>query len=229
MQEIDKLNVENDSKGKESVDMAAQIRAIEYDISKSLGKIDDLQRIIDQKSYDNSQKENQLNEVDADVARLKSQNNNYKNELDHLKGLEQRYRGENADLQRRNDDEGRKNYDSNNQIKDLEAQIRSTEDQIMMQRKDLDGARYQNSSLTDNNSGMQVEIDALNNHIRVLNSQNDDLTKELDHFVEANEAIRIRLDRKNRVLDLRQYNEAQLQKSLAFVNEAKSPPRHHRE
>jgi chromosome segregation ATPase len=41
-QEIDKLNLENDSKGKESVDMAAQIRALEYDISKSLGKIDDL-------------------------------------------------------------------------------------------------------------------------------------------------------------------------------------------
>jgi regulator of replication initiation timing len=65
----------------------------------------------------------------------------------------------------------------------------------------------------------------LNNHIRVLNNQNDDLTKELDHFVEANEAIRQRLDRKNRVLDLRHQNETQLQKSLAFVQEAKSPAR----
>ena len=52
MQEIDKLNVENDQKGKESVDMAAQIRAHEYDISKALGKIDDLQRVIDQKTAD---------------------------------------------------------------------------------------------------------------------------------------------------------------------------------
>jgi len=47
----------------------------------------------------------------------------------------------------------------------------------------------------------------LNNHIRVLSAQNDDLTKELDQFVEANEAIRMRLDRKNRVLDLRSKNE----------------------
>jgi len=38
--------------------MAAQIRSLEYDISKSLGKIDDLQRVIDQKSYDISNKEN---------------------------------------------------------------------------------------------------------------------------------------------------------------------------
>jgi len=80
----------------------------------------------------------------------------------------------------------------------------------MILRKELDGARYSNSALTDSNGSLQVEIDALNNHIRVLNSQNDDLTKELDHFVEANEAIRMRLDRKNRVLDLRHQNETQL-------------------
>jgi len=60
----------------------------------------------------------------------------------------------------------------------------------MILRKELDGARYSNSALTDSNGGLQVEIDALNNHIRVLNNQNEDLTKELDNFVEANEAIR---------------------------------------
>ena len=77
----------------------------------------------------------------------------------------------------------------------------------MQMRKELDGARYSNSALLDNNSNLQVEIDALNNHIRVLSAQNDDLTKELDQFVEANEAIRMRLDRKNRVYELRSKNE----------------------
>lgn len=92
-------------------------------------------------------------------------------------------------------------------------------------RKELEGARYSNQALLDNNSQFQVEIDALNNHIRVLNGQNEDLTKELDTFVEANEAIRQRLDRKNRVLDLRNKNEVQLQKSMAHVVEARSPDR----
>ena len=46
-QEIDKLNVVNDQRGKESVDLAGRIRAIEYDISKALARIDDLNRIID--------------------------------------------------------------------------------------------------------------------------------------------------------------------------------------
>lgn len=96
----------------------------------------------------------------------------------------------------------------------------------MSMRKELEGARYSNSALLDNNSNLQVEIDALNNHIRVLGAQNEDLTKELDQFVEANEAIRQRLDRRNRVTDLRHRNEQQLQKSLAHVHDAKSPVRH---
>lgn len=77
----------------------------------------------------------------------------------------------------------------------------------MQLRRELEGARYSNSSLLDANSNLQAEIDALNSHIRVLQGQNEDLTRELDEFVNANEAIRSRLDRKNRVLDLRSKNE----------------------
>ena len=128
-------------------------------------------------------------------------------ELERLKSLEERYRNENIDLQKRIDEEAGRNQDLGNNIKDLEMKIRVKEDQIMQQRKELEGARYSNSALLDNNSNLQVEVEALNNHIRVLNSQNDDLTKELDHFVEANEAIRMRLDRRNRVMDLRSKND----------------------
>ena len=58
--------------------------------------------------------------------------------------------------------------DLSSSIKDHEIKIRGREDQIMQMRKELDGARYSNSALLDNNSNLQVEIDALNNHIRVL-------------------------------------------------------------
>ena len=50
----------------------------------------------------------------------------------------------------------------------------------MQLRKELDSARYNNSSLLDSNANLQAEIDALSNHIRVLQLQNEDLTKELD-------------------------------------------------
>lgn len=102
-------------------------------------------------------------------------------------------------------------------IKDLEAKIRSKEDQIMFMRKELEGARFSNSALLDNNSNLQVEIDSLNNHIRVITHQNEELTKELDQFVQANEAIRQRLDRKARVQEIRMRNDQQIASSYNYV------------
>ena len=124
-----------------------------------------------------------------------------------MKSLEEKYRNENGDLQKRIDSESSRNIEMSANIKDLEGKIRAKEDQIMFMRKELEGARFSNSALLDNNSNLQVEIDSLNNHIRVITQQNEELTKELDQFVQANEAIRQRLDRKARVQEIRARND----------------------
>jgi len=141
----------------------------------------------------------------------------FQNELNHLKSLEEKYRNENGDLQKRIDSESARNIEMSANIKDLEAKIRSKEDQIMFMRKELEGARFSNSALLDNNSNLQVEIDSLNNHIRVITHQNEELTKELDQFVQANEAIRQRLDRKARVQEIRMRNDQQIASSYNYV------------
>ena len=45
--EIEKLTFTSDQKGKESVENAARIRQLEYDIQQSLSRIDELNRVID--------------------------------------------------------------------------------------------------------------------------------------------------------------------------------------
>lgn len=105
---------------------------------------------------------------------------NFMSELNHLKSLEQRYKDENGDLQRRIDNEGCQNVELSGAIKELEAKIRQKEDQIMYMRKELEGARYSNNALIENNSALQVEIDSMNSHIRVVSHQNDELTREID-------------------------------------------------
>ena len=142
-----------------------------------------------------------------------------------MKALEEKYRNENVDLQKRIDTESARNIELTTNIKDLESKIRAKEDQIMYMRKELEGARYSNSALLDNNSNLQVEIDSLNNHIRVITVQNEELTKELDQFVQANEAIRMRLDRKARVQEIRARNDQQLHHSIGVVHQSKSPLR----
>jgi len=207
LEEIDRLTNSNNAKAKESSDLTANIRHLEYEISKSINKIEDFNRIIDAKIGDIKSKEKSIAEADSEIAQLKNQQANFLNELNHLKNLEQRYKDENVDLQRRIDHEGGNNVDLSGKIKDFEHKIRQKEDQIMYFRKELEGARYSNTALLENNANLQVEIDSLNNHIRVVTHQNDELTKEIDQFVQANEVIRMRLDRRNRVEEIRNRNE----------------------
>ena len=85
-----------------------------------------------------------------------------------IKALEEKYRNENVDLTKRVDAESQRNIELSTGIKDFEAKIRAKEDQIMYMRKELEGARYSNSALLDNNSNLQVEIDSLNTWANVL-------------------------------------------------------------
>ena len=100
-----------------------------------------------------------------------------------------------------------KNSELSRVIQENEAKIRMRVDQIMQMRRELESARYNNSSLLDSNANLQAEIDAQSNLIRVLQLQNENLSKKLGQFVEGDEAIRMSLDRKNRVQEIRQKNE----------------------
>ena len=218
----------NEQRANEGNDLQNHIRSLEFEISKALNQVEELNRSIDQKTFDLKNKEQALNEADREIASLKSQMSNFLNELNHLKSLEQRYKDENGELQKRIDQEGCQNVELSGAIKELEVKIRQKEDQLMYMRKELEGARYSNSALLENNSNLQVEIESMNNHIRVVSHQNDELTREIDQFVQANEVIRQRLDRKNRVEELRNRNDYQLQQSVAKVTHSRSPIRDNR-
>ena len=75
--EIDKLTVQVEIKSKESVDYAAKIRAVEYDISKALGRIDELSRVLDDKSFALKNKEAALIDAESELHKLKNQQASY--------------------------------------------------------------------------------------------------------------------------------------------------------
>jgi hypothetical protein len=66
-----------------------------------------------------------------------------------LRSLDERYRNENADIQRRIDQESIRNAELTRLIQDNDAKIRVREDQIMQLRKELENSRYNNSSRLD--------------------------------------------------------------------------------
>ena len=73
-------------------------------------------------------KESQLVDCEGEIIQLKNQVVSFQNELNHLKNLEEKYRYENYDLQKRIDSEGGRNIELTNSIKELESKIRQKED-----------------------------------------------------------------------------------------------------
>ena len=107
---------------------------------------------------------------------------------------------------------------------DLEAKLRNKDDQYLVLRKDIDEIRFSNASMIDRNDEFKAELDALTHHVNLLDSQNRDLNRELEKFVETDEEIRARLNRRDRVVGLRQRTENELLKSMNDLDRA-SPGR----
>lgn len=93
---------------------------------------------------------------------------------------------------------------------EVENKNRSRDDQIMVVRKEFDDVKFSNSSMIDRNTDLKSEIAALQQHVNVLEIQNRDLNRELEKFVETDEQIRSTLNRRDKVVDIRQKTEYEL-------------------
>ena len=110
------------------------------------------------------------------------------------------------------------------QLLERQARLRQNEDQLAVSRKEQDNLRFSNNNLLDQNSDLKAEIDALNAHCHVLQNQNRDLNVELERFIETDEQIRATLNRRERVMNLREHADGEIKKSQINVERA-SPQR----
>lgn len=131
---------------------------------------------------------------------------------------------EKADLQRQAEGEDARNRDLTSQVFERENRLRNTDDQLMVSRKEQDNLRFSNNNLMERNSDLKAEIDAVQSHCNVLQGQNKDLNIELERFVQTDEQIRATLNRRDRVMDLRNKTEHEIQRSAVEVERA-SPQR----
>lgn len=73
---------------------------------------------------------------------------------------------------------------------------------------------------------MRGELNALEKHVFTLNEQNKELFSELDNFARADEMVKSQLDRRGRVMDLKDAMQSDLLKSQKML-ESRSPQGRH--
>jgi FtsZ-binding cell division protein ZapB len=108
---------------------------------------------------------------------------------------------------------------------DFDAKTRSAEEALTVSRRELDDLRFSNSSVQQRNDDIRAEIDALHYHCNVLQGQNRDLNIELERFVQTDEQIRTTLNRRDRVENLRQKTEHEVNQSYKHLEKHSSPHR----
>ena len=98
----------------------------------------------------------------------------------------------------------------------------------MVSRKEQDNLRFSNNNILERNGDLKSELDALNSHCNVLQGQNRDLNVELERFVQTDEQIRATLNRRERVVNIREKTDTEIKRSQYELDRS-SPQRQRRQ
>ena len=105
----------------------------------------------------------------------------------------------------------------------LEGKYYSLEVEERSHNTDLEAVNYSNQALMDRNLDLKSEYEALQKHSLLLSQQNRDLQRELDQFVETDDAVRRNLDRKEKVFEIRHKVDHAIGHSQALIQRSYSP------
>ena len=212
------LNVKEDENGS----ALHTIRCLEDDLNKNRMTEEDLGRILADKSAELDDKNNRLRSLEEEISRLRmciDDKDREAHDLNHRYGAQ-------LDLTNKERSELDRQLSKN---ADLDATVRRLEDELCHLEKDISSIRsdverlrrvFEDADMA--NKGLEDELNALNRHAQLLESQNVDLTKELDGIVIADERVRADLDRKHRVSVLQQRNDEEIRESIHRLTHTRS-------
>lgn len=90
---------------------------------------------------------------------------------------------------------------------------------------DLEQVREHNDRLIDTSNQMQDEIEALNKHMNLITGQNYELSSELQRFLQTDEMVKNKLNRRSIVDEIKSKVDTAIRKSQHEVQQRKSPVR----
>jgi len=100
-------------------------------------------------------------------------------------------------------------------------QSRSSELQALSH--ELTIVKDQNTIQIDESNGRQDEIDALQRHINLITQQNYELSNELQRFLQTDEVVKTKLNRRQTVDEIRHRVDAAVRRSQREVEDRRSP------
>ena len=185
-------------------------------------RINETEKVVEGRSYDLRQKSVALEDNEREIARVKDLNAQQNIECVALRKDVDRVSQDCYDLRKNIEETEARNVDLGGAIRANDVQIKEREDHLFAVRKDIDSQTYTNANMRQDLGDFTAEKEAMERHSRILLGQNDDLTKELERFVNTDEVLRSQLDRRGRVLTMQDRNHAEIGMSTSKIYEARA-------
>jgi regulator of replication initiation timing len=188
--EITRLRDVQDMKTKESLDQHDRSKALEYDLQKTLIRIEETNKAVEARSFEIRNQNVSLQDNEKEVARLRELNANQNAEIVALRRDVDRVSADCYDYRKNIEATEARNVDLAGKIRSVEIRCKEKEDNLYGCKKDIENQQYTNTNMRNDLNDYLAEKEALERHSRILLGQNDDLTKELERFVNTDEVLR---------------------------------------
>ena len=200
------------------------IVVLEDQLSKNKLAEDDLHRLLGDRNGELSDKTARLRSLEDEIAVLRRDIDVRDKEV---QDLNRRY-GLQLDINNKErsqlDRQVAQNADLDLTVKRLEDELANLDKDVAFLRTDVERLRLVLTETTTASKGLEEELEALNRHGQLLESQNVDLTKELDGIMVADSRMRADLDRGHRVAVLQHRNDEEMRHSINRLTYTRASP-----
>jgi hypothetical protein len=219
------ISIENERLQEEKENLLKKVKELELQSRLANKKLDDINELI-------SNKDKEIRSIKSESTYAESKESSIKQELRKLQTenesfqiLLDRYRN-NAQVQKRlRDEESLKKYRLEEEKERLAREALTKEIEAKNARRELERYKGSHNQLLEEHAMVSHELEAVKEHANLLESQNMNLSRELDSFVYTNERAREDLDRRNRVECIKSKNMSMLERSAEKVRNSRSPRR----
>lgn len=224
-EETDRLDLLNGREETEVRTLAVQADDLEARLIRSNQQYDDSTFVLNSKDKEHVRMKALLNYAEERDLAVQSELQKAQLENSTLQRLLDQYR-EDINFQKKlHEIESVKKKELEAERRRLEGEAAAKEMEARKVREQLEKVKDTQVNLLEDRAQLGEELDALKQHAEVLESQNVQLHRELDSFVDTDEAVRNDLDRKSRVEYIKHRNEEELRRSAERVRKSISPER----
>lgn len=137
--------------------------------------------------------------------------------MGYYENQNEQHKAAQGQLFRANDHEYTMSKENSLKVQELSVVLNRLESEEKSLAYEIDRLKQHSDQMMRDQVDLQAEIDALDKHMATLNNQNYCLQKELEEFVEADEQVRLNLNRKQKVESIRSRVDDVIRRSQAEV------------